>query len=303
MRSLAENAKRVRAALLAAVDDIGPAEIALSGGIDSASVLAASLALGRQPACFTFRLLPGDSLDLKVARSMCEAFGLTLNVQDIERSTKVLRRDLEWVVPYAATYMSRAYNTAGPKIVKVPIQCLHAMSYVASIARSRGVRTMLTGFCADGYYGSSRAMNVMLQREGLRAWDDYRRKYLVHPTNADLLVQHYFSDRCEIELIDAWAHPAVQKVMLDMVPAELHRPFVKAVAVHAFPEFWSKGAWVRENQSLQVVGGIREWHDTLLSEPEFEGAPSILAVYSSFMGGDRGRTRKAGVRGPQAVDV
>ena len=169
MSSLVENARRVRKALLAAVEDIGPATIALSGGIDSASVLAACLAIGRKPDCYTFALSPGESADLRVARSMCETFGLELRVAPILRHYATLERDLRWVVPYAAHYMGAAYGVGKPKIVKVPIQCLHAMSYVAALAIEHKVGTMLTGFCADGYYGSNRAMHVMLQREGIAA--------------------------------------------------------------------------------------------------------------------------------------
>jgi hypothetical protein len=278
-----EASAAIREALIAAVEPFPAATVALSGGTDSASVLAAHLALGRKPDCYTFQLLPGESLDLKIARSMCETFGLKLHVAQIGRAQDRLLADLRRLLPYASRYLGEAYGAKEGRLVKVPVQCLQPMSYVLDLGLEHGVGVMMTGFCADTYYGNSRSMSVMLREEGLAAWDAYRRKYLVHPVNADLLVQAYFRDN-GIDLFDAWAAPCVQDVMFRLGPKELHTKVPKLVALRAFPEFWKRGKWVRENQSLQVVGGIREWHDTLLASPINKRAHRVIvSLYADIL--------------------
>jgi hypothetical protein len=108
-------------------------------------------------------------------------------------------------------------------------------------------------------------------------------KYLVHPVNADSLVKHYFG-MLGIDLVDAWVSEAMQDLMFGMGPAELNRPFPKAPSVYAFPEFWRCGGWLRGNESLQVVGGIRDFHDELLaSRFNRTGAKTVVALYADLV--------------------
>lgn len=299
MATLSENAGKVRAAVMASVGEHKGAPIALSGGIDSATILAASLDHGWKPECFTFQLLPHESDDLVVAKSMCKKFGLKLHVTQIRREEKVLVKDLKDLLPYAADYLGKAYEKDHPYVVKVPVQCLHPMSYVHRLAAQHGVTKLLTGFCADTYYGGGRQANVMLQKEGLQAWEDYRHLYIVHPINADLLVKTYFADN-GIDLVDAWAALGVQDVMFGMGPRELTKPYPKAVTVEAFRWFWNAGNWRRENASLQVVSGIREWHDTLLASPiNVRGRRKIVALYADILEGINGEANSSSARGHQ----
>lgn len=282
MPSLKDIAAGIRSDLLATVQRYGETPVCLSGGIDSASVLAAQLECGFRPSCFTFRLGDLVSRDLKVAREMTAAFGLELIEAAIPQSEDVLISDLRRLLPVAAVYLGGAYGV-GSKVVKVPVQCLHAMSYVAEDLRAAGHTRAFTGFCADGYYGSGRAMAKLLRYEGRDAWQDYRIKYLVHPVNADLMVKHYFG-LCGIDLIDAFDTDGLRNLLLPLGYTALNKPFPKAPSVYAFPDFWKRGAWVRGNESLQVVGGIREWHDTLLASAVNTGERrKIVGVYADML--------------------
>ena len=282
MPSVKEIASGIRSDLMQTVQWHGETPVCLSGGIDSASVLAAQIEAGYKPPCYTFRLGTTVSRDLKVAREMCATFGLTLHEAVIPQNEETLIADLEQLLPFCAEYLGQAYGV-GRKLVKVPIQCVHAMSYVAEAIEKDGHRRAFTGFCADGYYGSGRALNQLLAREGWKAWQEYRIKYLVHPVNADLTVKAYFATK-GVDLIDAFDTDGLRKLLLPLGAKTLNTPFPKAPSVYAFPDFWKRGAWVRKNESLQVTGGIREWHDTLLSSPiNRNGRKVVVGLYADLL--------------------
>lgn len=286
MTTLQEFASHLRELVMQSVGEHGCTPISLSGGIDSASILAAQIAHGYKPELYTFQLGEMVSRDLSTATAMAKHFGLNLHVAKIPQNEETLISDIYKILPYTWEYFNKVRQMIPDNVeplYKVPIQCLHAMSYSLELAASHGVTKLMTGFCADSYYGSGRRSNVILQQDGYKAWDDYRKKYLVHPINADLLVKAYANDIHGIDLHDGWADDRIAEFMFQFNQAQLNTPFPKAMAVYAFPEFWKAGNWRRGNESLQVVGGIREWHDTLLASPiNTGGYKAIIGLYNNM---------------------
>src|SRR5690606_20762498 len=112
------SAATFRAAVIATLTPLPETTpLLLSGGTDSATVLAGLLALGRRPDCYTFRLGAHDTADVRVARSMAETFGLRHVVVTIPQDATTLLRDVRRVLRIIGT----------PR--KVSVQCSHPFLY------------------------------------------------------------------------------------------------------------------------------------------------------------------------------
>lgn len=298
----------IRSSLLQSVEDAGDYPILLSGGIDSASVLAAALELGRRPKCYTFVTDRHTSEDYRIAREMTKRYYLDHTICYVTTDLHSVQRDVENLLPFIVDHGSTLLPDAHI-IYKVWVEVLRPMTYVIRRLKADGVERALTGFCADAYYGSGVAANKILQYEGLDAWHDYRVKYVEHPLNADWVVKSWAKTQ-GVDLHDCWAQPTIRKTMLGFFPPELHKPKTKWCAVQAFPSFWlpsitnnrHTAEWYRPNASLQVNSGVREDHEALLSSPiNTNNRKAVIALYYDMaerLGLDpRGKERAARCKG------
>lgn len=270
-------AGQLRTRLLAAVSEL-PADtpILLSGGIDSATVLAASLELGRLPVCYTFHLEGSPSQDARVAASMTETTGAELRTVVIPRDLDGLLADVRFLI------------RSGVKPQKTFVQCAHPFHYLARQISADGYSLVSHGMAAGDLFPTSRKAMVIYSRGGQEAFDDYRRQQFDLYENArpmgisDLAVEHA-AGLHGVRLADPYRHPEVVAYALGLRFDTIHRPRQKQVLVDAFPEFWARGAWYRKNSSLQVNSGIREWHDVLLTtDANRHGHKAIVGLYNSI---------------------
>ena len=276
MRDLAAE---LREALIRSTRYHGLHALCLSGGIDSATALAASLAAGIKPTCYTFTVAGREpSEDFRIAKEMCLAHDVIHHPVIVPCDPKQVIRDIQLVLPYITYHGSSTPDSKA--IYKVWVQCVIPMMYVTRAILHGGFKRAGTAFCADMYYGSGLQHNKIFYAEGLEAWKAYREKYVVHPLNADWVVQGWAKNE-GLDLIDVFAHPAVRDLMLSTEPEEVQKPRPKQVALDAFPEFWVNPKWYRPNKSLQVVSGVREDHDRLLEDPTInpKGHKAVIALY------------------------
>ena len=267
--------ERLMSAVAACPED---AVIWLSGGIDSASLLAAALALGREPPLMTFKLEGAhEHPDLRIARSMAETVSLHLDVVEIPRAR--LAEDARALCRLNARYSAEVGELA--PVYKVFVQVAHGCSYMLDGMRERGLAVALAGFCADSYWGSGRKMEVMLRKEGRAGWQAYRERYLVSKWNSESFV-YWLAKRRGLAVIDPWADQPVRELMLGLGPAQMHVGRKKGLALHAFPELWRRGAWARDNSSLQVNSGLRGLHDSLLHTHNPRGRKAIIGLYNDW---------------------
>jgi len=271
------SAATFRAAVIATLTPLPETTpLLLSGGTDSATVLAGLLALGRRPDCYTFRLGAHDTADVRVARSMAETFGLRHTIVTIPQDATTLLRDVRRVLRIIGT----------PR--KVSVQCSHPFLYLAPALLADGHRAALTGLGADDRYGTTRQVAIVCRRGDAAACTAARRAQATRPDASDVAIMAT-CDHLGLRLLPIFHDARLSELLLRMPYAEIHRPVQKGIALRAFPEFWRRGAWYRRNASLQVASGLRAWHDTLLRSPvNRRGRRAVAALYRDLLAEERG---------------
>lgn len=264
-------AQTFRKLFLAATEELPDAPVFLSGGVDSATVLAAALALGRRPHCYTFNFGEYLSSDAKVARSMAEAFNLPFTLVTVPRDPDAMIADAKRVIRILQ------------KSLKAHVQCSIPFLYLAPAATRDGFKEGHFGMGAGPVWGVGRHASVALNTQGEAAWTKYRRDNLHDPDVSDWSITKVLQVS-GIAVHHPWRYAPFSDFMLSCTSRDLNAPKQKYIALAAFPEFWKRGAWYREGLSLQVVSGIREAHDTLLNHPiNRRKNRAIVGLYNDFL--------------------
>lgn len=241
----------------------------LSGGVDSATMLAAALVRGHKPHCYTFRLSGYESSDFKVSRSMCETFGLQFTPVIVPQDVDTLIADIKRVMKVIQTAQ------------KTHVQCCHPMLYAADTVLPK--RKAIWASTLDFLFGSSRKAQVALHTSGHRAFTEARIKALNDLNLSDRSIERVFSAK-NVQLSDPFNFKSLIDFMLGLTFDQMHKPKQKIIAVRAFPEFWAQGSWYRLHDSYQVNSRIREFHDVLLSHPiNKRGHRAIVGLYNELL--------------------
>lgn len=266
-----------RSLMLDAVEKCGADKpLFLSGGVDSATILAAQLQLGAKPDCYSFYLTPYKSNDVKIAAMMCGKFELNHRVSVIPREESVLIGDVRAVIAHTG------------QTFKTHVQCSQPFLYMAEAMSDDGYSEALVGMAAGSLWGDGKEAMFARGREGDKGFEEYRRFCHLHPDNSENSVRKVAAAVGDIKITDPYQYEPLAEFMLNLKFEQLHKPKQKYLAVMAFPEFWKSGAWYRKNSNLQIESGLREWHDTLLKSPLNENlkAKSVVAIYNAIGRGD-----------------
>ena len=247
-----------------------PYELAFSGGVDSATMLFASLEAGYAPRLLTFRMEGVESGDARAARSIAGHFGLEQEEVVIPSDAASLERDARRVLPYAAV------------MKKVIVQCLIPWLYLYPAMRTG---TILSGVTADDYYCNQRKVQVELHKHGEAAIMQYRRSYAsdLSFSTANIL---RFAGEYGKRNVDVYDHESVERFFLRFPARALNRPYAKHISIRAFADYYRQGAWRRERASYQVNSGLRDLHDALLRDPARNprGHKAVVALYREWRG-------------------
>lgn len=245
------------------------AALFLSGGVDSATNLAAALHLGRRPTCVTFRVDGIESRDVATARAISNSFGLALIEScvpaDIGRVIADTRRVLRII----------------GKAKKTHVQCSHPFLYMGKAMLDFDISKATWGMRA--VWGISRDVAIAQAREGDLAAIALRHQHFADPDFSENSIERVLAT-FGVTVQNPWRAPAFAEFFLNLTMKELHKPFEKAVAVEAFPEFWGRGAWRKPADNLQIGSGLRALHDKLLLSPvNRKGRLAVVAVYRDML--------------------
>lgn len=117
--------------------------VALSGGVDSCSVLASLLAVGIKPLVVSYTPDTHESTDFDMARTTAARLGLPFAAAMFPMTPGYLEA-------CAREVMRLGYTT------KVEVECLVPMWKVSEIAWNNGARVLFTGDQADGFFSLSK---------------------------------------------------------------------------------------------------------------------------------------------------
>lgn len=289
--------KKFRTLLIERVEREDPdktAELALSGGIDSATALFAMLESGRRPKCFTFYIDGSPSDDLLSSRAICKHFGLELREVKIEWNVEKLFHDLKTRI------LPAVHNPRKPTIV----QCLHPWFYMYPVMESdiafcglgaevqycalgRMQKMLNTAAAAAKRNGMSKEQaqkeaDKVLWSEGWRgtSWENDLNEssgniMRLGRTMGKRLIDIYSGDQ---NIID-W--------FCQFSAFDLNKPFPKAASVMAFFDYFNAGNFLRKPSYYQINSGLQALHEALLDDPRFNTRESkaVVSVYLDIVNG------------------
>lgn len=268
MQTLTDKANQLRTLAMGAMREHSEDIMLLSGGVDSATMLAAALACGYKPRVFTFRLSNYVSPDFKVAQSMAETFGCAFHPVIIPMDTDRLIADVQRVIQVIKTSL------------KTHVQCSHPFLYLCEEANRIGVSRFIYCSAGSSLYGDGRKAMIMYHQQGEEAYRKKRLKDAEDTGSSDKSI----SALCAIygvQIHDPYMDPKIIDFFGSLKFADMHKPRQKYIGLAAFPEFWKKGNWYRESSNFQINSRLREFHDTLLQSPlNTAGHKSVVGIYN-----------------------
>lgn len=248
---------------------VGRAAVLMSGGVDSTCVLLACLDAGIEVTAYTFHLAAHESQDAKASRRICSDLGVRLTEVVVPYSLDALEADVRRIV--------RTFGTTR----KTAVQCIHPFLYVVE---SVSEDDAFSGLYADDLWGTSRK-GAQVARTGRRAFRAYREAQLAQTDYSCAHIAKLFASHGK-RLHMPFASTGVSRYLLGLTWDEMNRPRPKALAVRAYPEYFTGRGWYRRNSNLQVNSGIREYHDLLLRTGlNTRGLKSVRGIYNDIAKG------------------
>jgi asparagine synthetase B (glutamine-hydrolysing) len=248
------------------------AELLLSGGVDSSTVLFAMLESGRKPRCLTFHIDGLYSNDLKVSKAMCKTFGLEHEIITLPRETAVIYAECERTIGMIDW-------TRIPKIRKTHVECLRPFLYLLPAMKTNRV---LTGLGADTFYIHSRKLNYARSVWG----EDYtwcvRRSYAADPNFSASQMPVFAKKHFNIDLIDIYDDPFMAAWFWQFNTFAPDTPVEKWASVIAFKDYWGRAKWYRKADRFNVGSGLRDSHDTMLDDGKIntQHSDGVIALYN-----------------------
>lgn len=253
-----------------------------SGGIDSAAVLGALVALGREPHLFTANLGLEHSPDTTVAAAMAGELRLPHVIVHVNRDYETLENTVRRVVRETGRTEKRHVEVVG------------SLYWLLPYMQGMGFRNALSGMTAGDAFGDSRKARMIRYYKGEEAAREYSRPDILYhkADHTDWTLTKLAWRGYGIRIWDAYRLKPLRPWLLGTTMADLHGNGVKTVATDAFPEvFAGHPEWLREHANLQIVGGFREWFGTLIASPLNRGGYRAVApIYRDIL-----REERAGV--------
>lgn len=242
---------RVREILLRRTEDVGSdaVGIALSGGIDSQSVLYSLWESGRRPTCYSFTLDDRESLEFRTARETAARLGLPF-------VPVILPTDLEDLAVYVRGMVRRGY------VRKTTVECCWPL---LRLIRALREPVLASGWSTDAIFGLSKSAIINWRHR----MDEYRARQRVEEFDpagqwgvftsalatkgARFFVPYGCDEMWEVFRGTTWE--------------EINRPRQKEDLIRAWPEHF-RHIRVRPRTNLHIGdSGIRDLFARLLETP------------------------------------
>jgi len=269
------------------------AEVALSAGVDSTSVLIALTVMKKKPTAASFRIRGAHSSDFLTAQETARQ--LDVPFRAVELDERRLRAD--------ATALIGSFGIRK----KTAVECVWPFM---QLREGFDAPALVTGSCADGYFGISKKAMIHY-RDEVEKLNDFRGELFADRSYAqtDTLAEMFYP----IPTFVPYRDPALMNLFWDASWDELNRPKQKQTIRDAFPELGelpevSKGR--HTNLQLGDSGIAAAFEDELESPIKFYNAtaraatraPVLIIGQAPNQGGDP-RKPLTGVAGDRLANL
>lgn len=224
------------------------APLLFSGGMDSLTILAGLLYLGRKPTLYHFQLGNIESDDYKRAITVSKRHNLVLNIINIPK-INLIEQVTEVIQIIECT-------------TKTAVQCAHPMVKILPQVGSY----IIAGY--PGIIDGSRNHSIVYRKGGDKASLLFRKDFAAAPAYGyyGILGVHLVAEHFGVKLLEPYGQGKLAKFSLTIPTSEINSPVQKGIALRAFPEFYTDKSLWRSNANFQTISGISEWHKDLGNE-------------------------------------
>jgi asparagine synthetase B (glutamine-hydrolysing) len=246
-----------------------PVGLAMSGGIDSASVFFALLEIGHEFECYTFYQDGYESEDLVESKKYCEQFSIKLNLINMNSDVDTIYNDINKIIPFC-----------GVKLKKTKVETLRPLMYLFENSKHK---TILNGYSADEYMPYSRKCNILYgsERNEQAVLDEGWRKRWIDEDEY-IVLSKKLGGHYNINYIDTYEHKAIEDFFLRFYLKDLLKPH-KHIVTSAFKKEFDSVGGFRHQSSYQVNSRTRDFHDNLLNSKYNKNShKGVIGLYNQM---------------------
>jgi hypothetical protein len=264
----------VRQLLLDSLQDVkqSPA-VALSGGLDSTSILFALQELNKDPRAYTFHVKDVVSEDLRESRRVCDTFDVPLTEVTLPNDHATIKRDTYAIV-----------EGLGLK-QKTAIECTWPFLYLYEEVTEDSIAL---GNAGDGHFVISREAMINKINEDVERMDHFRNSLFGDPTYSQVNIHRQLAPVYGIQHlhIPYYERPFVN-AFLGTAWQDINKPKQKQPIIDAYPDKFNQ-INVRKHTNLQKGDSeIAEQFNKLLETNwNIQGWKSPVGIYNAIAKGD-----------------
>jgi len=246
-----------------------PVGLAMSGGIDSASIFFCLKELDVNFECYTFYQDGYESEDLISSRQYCKEFGISLTELKLPSDIDSIYNDIKKIIPYC-----------GNKILKTKVETLRPLKYIFESCKTE---TLLNGLSADEYQPNQRKLNIMLCEKGEQSIVDAGKRISCDNQKDSMeVLGKQMASYYGIKWIDAYADKKIEDFFLQFKLIDIIRPH-KNIVVKAFSDYFRRVGGHRKHSSYQINSRTNLFHDELLrSKYNTKCHRGIIGLYNQI---------------------
>lgn len=262
------NVRRLLLDALAAEVPEKAVAVALSGGVDSTSVLLALRELGKDVTAYSFTLRDRVSSDFALARKNARALGVPFVPVFLPNDVPTLRANVEELIGRWGLRKKTAIECAWPY--------LHLLSVVTQ-------PVLVTGAAADGHFGVSKKAMIHY-RDTVAKLDGYRRSLFDDPDYAQAKTVGKIGAARGVRVAVPWRNRKIVDAFLGTTWEQVNKPRQKEPIRASYPTELARLDVMKLHTNLQLGdSGIAEHFEKLLRVPDLNPGgrfKSVVGVYN-----------------------
>jgi len=245
--------------------------LALSGGIDSLSIMFALLRLGREVTAYSFRLDGIQSTDFAEARRWADKTGVNFKPIVLPTEIERLKEDVKILVDQ--------YGLSK----KTDIECAWAFLYLLPVVQES---VLVTGSASDGHFGISKKAMIHF-RHSTEKLDEFRNMTFSNPNYAQQVTIKQLGQIYNVDVKVPYASQPMRDLFMGCSWKELNTPKQKQPIIDSFIPNFKQGK-VRQHTNLQLGDSKIAEHFTKLLNTDWNTKrhKSVVGIYNSVVKGE-----------------